>query len=90
MQPRLSICIATLNRVNFIGATLDSIFAQAQDSPEVVVVDGASTDGTSELLSSTPSEPRLRFERLSIKGGGTKTIVERWSWSRRILLALFR
>ena len=70
MQPRLSICIATLNRASFLTATLESLFAQADASVEVVVVDGASTDGTSELLEQFAArEPRLRFERVSVKGG---------------------
>ena len=70
MQPRLSICIATLNRASFLEATLTSIFSQADDSVEVVVVDGASTDGTGELLAElAASEPRLRFTRLPVKGG---------------------
>ena len=70
MQPRLSICIATLNRASYLEATLASIFAQADDTVEVVVVDGASTDGTAELLAKlAASEPRLRFTRLPVKGG---------------------
>lgn len=70
MKPRLSICIATLNRASFLPATLESLFSQAGDSVEVVVVDGASTDGTSELLERYAArEPRLRFLRLAVKGG---------------------
>jgi abequosyltransferase len=48
---RLSICITTYNRAQFIGATLESIFSQFDSSLEVVVVDGASTDDTEELIS---------------------------------------
>jgi glycosyltransferase involved in cell wall biosynthesis len=48
--PRLSICIATLNRAHFIGETLENIGRQLTDKAEVVVVDGASTDGTAEVV----------------------------------------
>lgn len=48
--PRLSICIATRNRAAFLGATLDSILGQLEPGVEVVVVDGASGDGTPALL----------------------------------------
>lgn len=48
--PALSICIATRNRAGFIGETLDAIIGQLEPGVEVVVVDGASTDGTAELL----------------------------------------
>jgi len=50
MTPRLSICIATLNRARFLKETLDSILNQASDEVEVVIVDGASSDGTGEVV----------------------------------------
>lgn len=50
MTPRLSICIATLNRARFLKETLDSILGQANDEVEVVIVDGASSDGTEEVV----------------------------------------
>jgi abequosyltransferase len=52
-QPiKLSVCIPTYNRAAFIGETLESILSQANGAVEVVVVDGASTDGTSEVVAS--------------------------------------
>ncbi|MBE0606166.1 MAG: glycosyltransferase family 2 protein [Deltaproteobacteria bacterium] len=50
MTPRLSICIATLNRARFLEETLHSILDQATDEVEVVIVDGASSDGTEEVV----------------------------------------
>ena len=47
---RLSICISTFKRARFIGETLDSILAQVTEDVEVIVVDGASPDETSEVL----------------------------------------
>lgn len=68
--PRLSICIATLNRAAFIGHTLESIIAQATDEVEIVVVDGASTDNTEEVVRAFAARfPRLRYVRLAEKGG---------------------
>jgi glycosyltransferase involved in cell wall biosynthesis len=68
--PRLSICIATLNRAGFLGATLDAILAQAGDEVEIVVVDGASTDGTESVVRARAlASPRLRYVRLETKGG---------------------
>lgn len=52
MTPRLSICIATLNRARFLKETLDSILDQASDEVEVVIVDGASSDATEEAVHS--------------------------------------
>jgi abequosyltransferase len=60
----LSICIATRNRGAFIGATLESIVCQATDEVEIVVLDGASTDNTGEVVGFYRGQfPRLRYFR---------------------------
>ena len=46
----LSICITTRNRAAFLRQTLASIFSQAIDRLEVVIVDGASTDDTGDVV----------------------------------------
>ena len=67
---KLSICIATFNRADFIGATLDSLIAQICDDVEIVVVDGASTDATPAIVGEYAARcPRLRYVRLEKKGG---------------------
>ena len=48
--PVLSICINTRNRADFLRETLDSIMCQLNDAVELVVVDGASNDGTEEFM----------------------------------------
>lgn len=47
---RLSICIPTYNFGEFIGDTLRSIISQASDKVEIVVVDGASSDNTEQIV----------------------------------------
>jgi abequosyltransferase len=71
MSPvQLSICIATLNRASFLGETLESIISQATEEVEVVVVDGASTDNTQQVVEEAATRfKRLRYERLAKKGG---------------------
>ncbi len=54
--PLLSICIATRNRGDVLAPTLDALLAQAWPGVEIVVVDGASTDNTGEIV-------RARAER---------------------------
>jgi abequosyltransferase len=67
---RLSICMPTYNFGRFIGETLDSIVKQATDDVEIVVLDGASTDNTSEVVHSFHSRfPRLHYHRLDHRGG---------------------
>jgi len=69
-NPCLSICIATYNRAGYIGETLDSIIPQLDDDVELLVVDGASTDNTEDVVRRyVDVNPRIRYIRLSAKGG---------------------
>ena len=47
---KLSICIGTYNRAEFIGQTLDSILVQQEPNVEIVIMDNASSDDTPELI----------------------------------------
>lgn len=59
---KLSLCIATLNRADFIARTLDSIVPQIRDEIEIVIVDGASTDRTEEIVRSYQRTiPAMRY-----------------------------
>lgn len=67
---KLSICITTFNRCNFIGATLESILNQLEDDCEVVVLDAASTDDTERVVSSYACQhSRLRYIRQAENNG---------------------
>jgi abequosyltransferase len=73
-QPiKLSVCIPTYNRAAFIGETLESILSQASESVEVVVVDGASTDSTPEVVASY----QKRFTNLIYHRGAQNMGVDR-------------
>jgi glycosyltransferase involved in cell wall biosynthesis len=64
INPKLSICIATYNRGQFIGATLDSILDQIERGVEIIVVDGASPDNTQEVMAEYLSRhPGIRYYR---------------------------
>jgi glycosyltransferase involved in cell wall biosynthesis len=64
MPIKLSICIATYNRGQFIGETLDSILIQMEPGVEIVIVDGASPDNTSEVMARYASRyPEIRYFR---------------------------
>jgi glycosyltransferase involved in cell wall biosynthesis len=66
----LSICIATYNRADYISETLNSIIPQLEDDVELLVVDGASTDATQDVVRKfAEKEPRIRYVRLLAKGG---------------------
>ncbi len=67
---KLSICIPVYNFGAFIGETLASIIPQATEGVEIVVVDGASTDNTTEVIKSLRRTfLLLRYHRLDKRGG---------------------
>jgi abequosyltransferase len=70
MKPKLSICIPTYNFGEFIGETLKSIVDQAPPDLEIVVLDGASTDNTEEVVLAWKARfPALKYFRLPKRGG---------------------
>jgi abequosyltransferase len=67
---RLSICIPTFNFGPFIGETLESLLPQAPEGVEVVVLDGGSTDNTTEIVRPFEARfPALRYHRREQRGG---------------------
>jgi glycosyltransferase involved in cell wall biosynthesis len=70
MGIKLSVCIATRNRGDFIGETLRSITAQGSDAVEIVVLDGASTDNTEQVVRRMQDgNPGIRYVRQEKNGG---------------------
>jgi len=49
-KPKVSICIPTYNRKDYLQETLESIFVQTYKDYEIVIVDDGSTDGTEEMI----------------------------------------
>lgn len=70
---KLSICIATYNRADYIGETLESILPQLTDAVEVVILDGASTDATESIVRHYAEQcSNIKYVRLQEKGGVDK------------------
>jgi abequosyltransferase len=47
---KLTICMPTRNRAGFIGQALESVISQADESVEIVIIDGASQDNTPDVV----------------------------------------
>ncbi len=61
---RLSICIGTYNRAKFIGETLDSMVVQLEPGVEIVIMDNASSDNTTEVVTQyLLRHPEVRYFR---------------------------
>lgn len=70
MTLRLSIVISTMNRATFIGETLESILPQMSQQTEVVVLDGASTDGAPAVLQNFAARhPALKVVLAPVNSG---------------------
>ncbi len=70
INPKLSICIGTYNRAKFIGETLDSMLVQLESGVEIVIVDNASSDNTSEVMVQYSSRhPEIHYFRKSENTG---------------------
>lgn len=67
---KLSICIATFRRADFLGQTLDSIIPQLRPGVELVIVDGASPDRTPQLMAQyLYCHPEIRYYRETDNSG---------------------
>lgn len=60
-RPKISVFATSRNGGRFLRETLDSILNQTFEDFEIVLVDGASTDNTLEILEEYKDEPRLRW-----------------------------
>lgn len=71
MTASLSVCIPVYNFVKFIPETLDSILNQdGGDEVEIVILDGASTDNTAEIIAGYQHKHRnINYIRQPQKGG---------------------
>jgi glycosyltransferase involved in cell wall biosynthesis len=68
LRPKVSVVIPTRNRAGFLARALRSVLAQRDADLEVIVVDDASSDGTSRLVRSVNDE-RVRLVSLTERHG---------------------
>jgi abequosyltransferase len=67
---RLSICIPTHNFGQFIGEAIESVRKQHLPGTEIVILDGASTDNTRDVVARHQVEcPYIRYHLQPFKGG---------------------
>lgn len=67
---KLSICIPVYNCADFLSDALDSIISQIGNSVEIIIYDGGSTDGTSDLVQKYLDIcPSLHYHSSPLRGG---------------------
>ena len=67
--PQVSVIVPTYRHADFIGATLESVFAQTFTDYEVIVINDASPDDTDARLRPLAEAGRIRYVRLEKNGG---------------------
>jgi abequosyltransferase len=73
----LSFCIPTYNFADFLPQTLESIVSQADDRVQIVIVDGASTDNTPEVVEQWRRRfPHIKYIRRPARCGVDPDILE--------------
>ena len=83
INPKLSICIGTYNRAKFIGETLDSMLVQLEPGVEIVIVDNASSDNTSEVIAQYLSRhPEIHYFRKQENTGFDRNYDEAVGYAR--------
>ncbi|MEK7187947.1 MAG: glycosyltransferase [Patescibacteria group bacterium] len=61
-QPRISLTCVVLNEAKYIETTIKSIQAQSYPDWELIIMDGASTDGTQDIVSRLAAkDPRIKL-----------------------------
>lgn len=64
-NPKVSICIPTFNRMQYLAQTVQSALDQDYKNIEVLVSDNFSSDNTEELMKQFSSDPRVIYNRNS-------------------------
>jgi glycosyltransferase involved in cell wall biosynthesis len=60
-MPKVSVCIPTYNRMDYLVETLESVFTQSYRDFEVVIVDDGSTDGTRQIFEQKSFPVNIRY-----------------------------
>jgi glycosyltransferase involved in cell wall biosynthesis len=61
-QPKVSVCIPTYNRSRYLARAVSSVLEQTFEDFELVVVDNASVDDTSQVMAAL-KDKRIRYHR---------------------------
>jgi glycosyltransferase involved in cell wall biosynthesis len=76
MNPKVSICIPTYNRKDYLKETLRSVFTQTYKDYEVVIVDDGSTDGTEEMIKKAGYNVRYHWQENQGEAASRNRLIE--------------
>lgn len=68
-RPMVSVILPTYNRAALVGRSIESVLNQTYTDFELIIVDDASTDNSSEVFTQYEQDPRIRVLRLDRNQG---------------------
>jgi glycosyltransferase involved in cell wall biosynthesis len=72
-MPKVTVCIPTYNRANFLTYAVTSVLAQSYQDFEIIICDDASTDNTPQIVQQW-NDSRIRYIRQLINGGRSRNM----------------
>ncbi len=83
MNPRLSICIPTYNRVSYLPTAIQSVLSQQEERIEIVISDNGSTDETQAVLAPYLEKyPNILYSRHPVNQGADRNYMRVISLAR--------
>lgn len=76
MAAKVSICIPTYNRKDYLKETLESVFAQTFKNYEVVIVDDGSTDGTEQMIKNSGYSVKYHWQNNQGESAARNKLIE--------------
>ena len=67
-KPLITVVLTTYNRCRLLPRAINSVLSGTYDNFELIIVDNASSDGTSEVVSQL-KDPRIQYVRMPDNGG---------------------
>lgn len=75
-MPKVSVCIPTYNRKDYLKETIESILSQGYKDYEIVILDDGSTDGTGEMLAESDYPVRYHWQNNSGDAAARNKLIE--------------
>ena len=75
-ETKVSICIPTYNRKEYLRQTIESVLAQTYKDYEIVIVDDGSTDGTGEMVEQLGLGIRYYYQQNSGDAAARNKLIE--------------
>ncbi|MFC1559879.1 glycosyltransferase [Candidatus Margulisiibacteriota bacterium] len=78
--PKISVCLPTYNKANYIGEAIESALNQTFKEFELIILDDGSTDNTGKIISKF-KDPRIKYHRNDKNTGMTQ------AWNKALSFA---